>query len=72
MSKLILCGWEVGFNKVGLNRLLREHFGYSLGRAKEAVDAILENRHIDIDVSSEKLKEIEMQLNALRVRFNIQ
>lgn len=69
MSKIILCGWNVGFNKVGLNKLLREDFSYSLGHAKEVVDAILENQPIDIDVSDVQLAEIEVKLNALGVRF---
>lgn len=65
-------GWEVGFNKVGLTKLLQEDFGYSLGQAKNVVDAILGNQPREIDVSDISLEEIDVKLTALRVRFSVQ
>lgn len=46
----ILSGWEEGFDKVGLNVLLREYAGLGLRAAKEAVDEILEERPVSVEM----------------------
>lgn len=69
MAKIVVDGWEPGFNKVGLNQLLRQRFEYSLGAAKRAVDELLENRHIVIEVPDAMLIEIGLKLKVLGVRF---
>ncbi len=71
MKTLVLSGWDTGFEKVKLNKLLRDRFGYSLGQAKKAVDAILENESVELGISDVDLAEIESNLCALRVRFAV-
>ena len=48
MNAITLIGWKTGFDKIGLNKMLRDQFGYSLGDAKAAVDAVLQNHEINL------------------------
>ncbi|MGH1540064.1 MAG: hypothetical protein ACRBHB_06560 [Arenicella sp.] len=57
MKKIILTGWNPGLNKVGLSKLLRDKTGMSLSSAKSAVDSILEDKPIAIQIDSEGLAE---------------
>ena len=56
MKKLSLYGWNVGFHKVGLTKLLRNTMGYSLSEAKTITDTVLKNQTINIDVPDEQSK----------------
>jgi hypothetical protein len=71
MKTITLNGWKVGFDKVGLNRLLRDQFGFSLGDAKSAVDTIVENKEIKLSVSDEGLISIHEKLTALCIIFTV-
>jgi hypothetical protein len=52
MPKVILYDWEPGFNKAGLNKLLRAEANYSLSAAIEAVGKLLEKETLEIELSS--------------------
>ncbi|HAI68935.1 MAG TPA: hypothetical protein DCM38_05790 [Gammaproteobacteria bacterium] len=52
MTKVVLYDWQPGFNKVALNRLLRNQANYSLASAKQAVDSLLEGKSLEIVVDS--------------------
>ena len=52
MEKVILYDWKPGFDKGGLNRLLRDKAGYSLSSAIDAVGKLLERKTIEIEVDS--------------------
>jgi hypothetical protein len=71
MSNLLLIGWKPSFNKIGMNKLLRQQFSYSLGDAKKIVDTILEHQEIMLTVAPESLNEIASTLADLRVIFLI-
>ena len=56
MEKIILYDWEPGFNKGGLNKLLRAQAHYSLSAAIEAVGKLLEKETLEIEMASESAK----------------
>lgn len=54
MYRVTITGWKVGLKKISLNDLLREHAGYSLSQARQAVDGLLAGRSFAFDVSDER------------------
>jgi hypothetical protein len=52
MQKVILYDWKPGFNKAGLNKLLRAEANYSLSAAIEAVGKLLEKETLEIEFAS--------------------
>jgi hypothetical protein len=52
MVTVYLSGWNPGFNKVRLNMVLREEGGLALAEAKQLVDAILENRPVELTLDA--------------------
>jgi hypothetical protein len=50
--RVILTGWRPGLLKISLNHLLREHAGFSLTSAKAAVDRLLKQRTVVVDLPS--------------------
>ncbi|MDM8558473.1 hypothetical protein [Candidatus Parabeggiatoa sp. HSG14] len=57
MEKVILYDWEPGFNKAGLNKLLRAQANYSLSAAIEAVGKLLEKETLEIEIASNESAE---------------
>ena len=51
MAKIIVTGWNEGFNKVQFNLFIRSRCGFGLAEAKVIVDEILQNKHVKIDFS---------------------
>jgi hypothetical protein len=52
MKKVVIYEWQPGFNKVALNKLLRNKAGYSLTSAKKAVDGLLDGESIEVKIDS--------------------
>jgi hypothetical protein len=52
MEKVILDDWKPGFNKAGLNKLLRSKANYSLSSAIKAVGKLLEKETLEIELES--------------------
>lgn len=69
MSSIVVTGWNPGFDKIGMNKLLREQLGYSLGDAKRAVDDILENKPILLTIPAESVGKLPVELVRLGVVF---
>ena len=46
----VVVGWEEGFSKVGFNILLRESAGLSLSATKRAVDEILDDKPVYVEI----------------------
>jgi hypothetical protein len=69
MRKLILSGWNVGFDKVGLTKLLRNDLEYSLSQAKEITDAVLEGQSVSLDLKEDQVEQMALKLNALHAKF---
>jgi hypothetical protein len=57
-TKLIIEGWNVGFNKVAFTKMLQHEFGFSLTAAKDMTDQVLERTPIAINVVSAEIKRI--------------
>ena len=69
MRKLILSGWNVGFNKIGLTKLLQMDLGYSLSRAKAITDTVLGGQSVTVDLKDIRVEQMATKLNELRVKF---
>lgn len=72
MKTIQITGWEEGFDKVGLNKLLRAEFGRTLGSAKKEVDEILDGQAITIVCRDDLLKRISIELSELRLVFRVE
>ncbi len=57
MKQILLTGWKPGLNKVGLSKLLRDEAGMSLSGAKNAVDSILDDKPVTVQIDSKALAE---------------
>jgi len=57
MKKVVLYEWQPSFNKVALNRLLRNKANHSLASAKQAVDSLLDGESLEIQVDSRHCSE---------------
>ena len=49
MGKIVLHGWNTGFNKVAHTKLLRTELSYSLAQAKSITDALMDGQSVTID-----------------------
>jgi hypothetical protein len=67
--KIVLCGWNPGFDKVGLTKLLRATPGFTLTSAKAATDTVLGNQSVTIEVSDSQGERIIGKLNSLGVKW---
>ena len=67
--KIVLCGWNQGFNKVGLTKLLRAEPGFTLKCAKAVTDAVLEGQSVAIDVPDTEAERMIAQLNSIGVKW---
>ena len=55
MDHVTIGGWNVGFNPVAFNHLLRSSSSFSLREAKQIVDRILQGETLGIDVADGSL-----------------
>jgi ribosomal protein L7/L12 len=71
MTRIVLSGWNTGFNKVGLTKLLRNDLGFSLRHAKSVTDAVLEGHSVTIEVEDDRVGEMAVRLGELGAKFAI-
>jgi hypothetical protein len=71
VKTIILSGWNTGFNKVGLTKLLRYDYGYSLSNAKTVTDSVLDGKAVTIENSDDRVDEFVMKLDRLGVIYTI-
>jgi hypothetical protein len=57
MEKILLYDWKPGFNKAGLNKLLRAKANYSLSSAIKAIGKLLEKETLEIEIESSERAE---------------
>jgi hypothetical protein len=67
--KIVLRGWNQGFNKVGLTKLLRAELGFPLERAKATTDAVLEGQSVTIEVPDFESERMISLLNSVGVKW---
>jgi hypothetical protein len=71
MAKIIVTGWNEGFNKVQFNQFIRSRCGFALAEAKIIVDEILQNKIVEIDFLDfseiDKQKLIDLGVNYERL-----
>lgn len=68
--KICINGWNPGFDKITMNRFLREEFGYSLKEAKKSVDDILDGKELVLDVDCTKVNEVKAKLTEIGMKYS--
>lgn len=64
-----ILGWEEGFKKVSLNKILREHYGFNIKEAKVFVDKILRREQVTLEV--DQLVEFDRQVAGIGIIYEI-
>jgi len=72
MKMVIVSGWNPGFNKVKFTEILRNDLGYSLSDAKNATDAVLENRQVELRASDLEVEPVIEKLQAIGAKCSLQ
>lgn len=57
MRYIVLGNWKPGFNKVSMNRLLRDQSRLRLSAAKAVVDRLLEGEEVTVEVGDEMVDD---------------
>jgi hypothetical protein len=68
---IIVSGWHIGFDKVGLTKLFRYDYGYSLSKAKTVTDSVLDGKAVTIENPDDRVEEFVMKLDRLGVIYTI-
>ena len=50
MNSVVITGWEKGFQKISMTKLIRAYTGYDLAQGKRCVDEILGAFALDVVV----------------------
>jgi hypothetical protein len=57
LRRVVLSNCKPGFNKVGMNHLLRDHSPLTLSGAKAVVDRMLEGQDVAVDLNDEMVDD---------------
>jgi hypothetical protein len=68
--KIVLSGWNPGFNKVGLTKLLHTRPEFSHANAKAVTDAVLDGQSVTIEVSDGEAERFIDQINSFNVKWS--
>jgi hypothetical protein len=71
LGKIILYGWNIGFNKVAHTKLLRAELGYSLPHAKSITDSVVDRKSVTIEVADDQIEHLALELNELGVKCRV-
>ena len=66
--KVVITGWNVGFQKIRFTELLRTDFGFSLSAAKAATDAVLGRKSFELEVQAAQCGDLVPRLERIGVR----
>jgi hypothetical protein len=74
MRELVICGWNLGFDKIALTKTLRAEFGYSLTEGKSITDRVLAHEEIRIPIDDRPFREEDFlgKLREIGVRASIE
>ena len=64
-----IIGWEEGFKKVSLNKILRENYEFNIKEAKEFVDKILRREQVTLEV--DQLVDFEKQVADVGILYEV-
>ena len=71
MRKIVVFGWNAGFEKTGFTKLFHSELGYSLKDAKLTTDAVLDGEPIFIEVTEDRYKHLACQLTELGAKIGM-
>ena len=69
MRKIVIDGWNAGFKKVSMTKLLHERANYSLSHAKAVTDTILNHQQVAIELPDNVFEQIVAELKDINVKF---
>ena len=56
--KIKIIKWKEGLKKVGLNKYLRNKYGFSIAEAKHIVDEILSGNEVVLEINENEFNDI--------------
>jgi len=68
MTTVLISGWKAGFEKVKFTGLLQTEFGYSLSRAKQITDTVLEGGMVELRAPDAGAPQILSAMEQLGVK----
>jgi hypothetical protein len=71
LRKIILYGWNIGFNKVAHTKLLCAELGYSLLQAKSITDSVVDRKSVTIELADDRVQRLALELNELGVKCRV-
>ena len=71
MGKIILYGWNIGFDKVAHTKFLRAELGYYLLQAKSITDAVVDRQSVTIGVPDDQIERLAFELNELGAKCRV-
>ena len=72
MSRVIISGWQEGFHKISMTKLIRTYTGYGLAEGKGYVDDLLEGKTIVLkELADEQAERFVAQARELRAVCHI-
>lgn len=72
MVKVVLQGWEEGFEKVSLTKIQMNILGFTLQASKQNVDRLLNDEEVVIQVHTLALaSEFIVELNKIGVKYTL-
>jgi hypothetical protein len=71
MGKIVLCGWNIGFDKVAHTKLLCAELGYSLLQSKSITDAVVDRQSVTIEVADDQIERLAFELNELGMKCKV-
>ncbi len=68
--KIVIYGWDEGFNKVQFNKFLRKEYGYNINAAKNIVDDILNETEVCLETND--LVYLTKSLDGFKLKYRIE
>lgn len=69
MATIVLCGWNVGFNKIALTNLVRQRLGHTLSEAKAVTDTVLAGQEVTLEIADDLVEAIRSELDRIGVQY---
>jgi ribosomal protein L7/L12 len=65
MTKVLISGWKIGFEKVQFTMLLRHGLGLSLSAAKDLTEAVLRHEAVELKIPEAQAELLLSEMSRL-------
>jgi ribosomal protein L7/L12 len=65
MRRMVITGWNVGFQKIEFTKTVRKELSCSLTEAKGITESVLDRRPVEIEISEERFDPVSAILREL-------